>query len=86
MRKTAKLIRAKLKEVGISRLDVSVKCNSDYTIHCFNKTKKMSHENLISIVASVYHQKDHHWLCVMVNHHWLPMKKPLPSPPTRIEQ
>lgn len=76
MEETARQIRVKLKEIGISRLDVSVKCNRDYTVHCFNKTKKISHENLIAIVASVYYQKIHCWLCVMVDHHWLQMEKP----------
>lgn len=76
MEETAKEIRLKLKERGVSRLDVSVKCNRDYTIHCINKTHKISHENLVSIVESVYHKKTHYWLCVMVDHHWLSMDKP----------
>jgi len=73
MQETAKQIRQKLKELGYTNRDVSVKCKSNFTIHVESKNEI---KDLKEIVQNIYWQKDHAWLCVRVNYTWLPMPKP----------
>ena len=66
MKETAAEIRSELKALG---LKASVRCLSGYKI----AVESDDAEHVKPVVLRVYHSKPHHWLCIRVNHTWLPM-------------
>lgn len=66
MKETATKIRAELKALG---LRASVRCHPGYQI----AVETEDAGRVTPVVLRVYHSNPHHWLCIRVNHTWLPM-------------